>query len=98
VTRHDLVMRLAKRMKIDPDLARSYVESFLETVLDILGTGERIEIRGFGVFQIEERAARVTRNPRSGETVIAKPKRTVKFKMGKELRDRVRSTTPQSEK
>ncbi len=58
--------------------------------MDVLGKGERIEIRGFGIFQIQERTSRKTRNPRSGEEVVVGPKRTVRFKMGKELRERVR--------
>jgi nucleoid DNA-binding protein len=90
VTRKDLVMRFAERMQMDPEEVASYVDTFLEVVLDTLGQGERIEIRGFGVFQIEEREERKSRNPRTGESVLAGPKRTVRFKMGKELRERVR--------
>lgn len=90
MTRKDLVMRFAERMQMEPDAVRSYVDTFLDVVLETLGTGERIEIRGFGIFQIEERDGRKTRNPRTGEAVTVGPKRTVRFKMGKELRERVR--------
>ena len=75
---------------MEPDAVRSYVDTFLDVVLETLGSGERIEIRGFGIFQIEERDGRKTRNPRTGEAVTVGPKRTVRFKMGKELRERVR--------
>lgn len=90
MTRKDLVMRFAERMQMEPDAVRAYVDTFLDVVLDTLGSGERIEIRGFGVFQIEERDGRKTRNPRTGESVMVGPKRSVRFKMGKELRERVR--------
>lgn len=90
VTRKDLVLRFAERMQMEPDDVRAYVDAFLAVVVDTLGAGERIEIRGFGIFQIEERNGRKTRNPRTGEAVQVGPKRTVRFKMGKELRERVR--------
>lgn len=96
MTRKDLVMRFAERMQMEPDAVRAYVDTFLDVVLDTLGSGERIEIRGFGVFQIEERDGRKTRNPRTGEPVMVGPKRSVRFKMGKELRERVRDTGTQS--
>ena len=96
MTRKDLVMRFAERMQMEPDAVRAYVDTFLDVVLDTLGSGERIEIRGFGVFQIEERDGRKTRNPRTAEPVMVGPKRSVRFKMGKELRERVRDAGTQS--
>lgn len=96
MTRKDLVMRFAERMQMEPDAVRAYVDTFLDVVLDTLGSGERIEIRGFGVFQIEERDGRKTRNPRTGAPVMVGPKRSVRFKMGKELRERVRDAGTQS--
>ncbi len=95
MTRKDLVMRLAEHLEGEPDAVRAHADAFLESVMDVLGKGERIEIRGFGIFQIQEREKRKTRNPRSGATVMAGPKRTVRFKMGKELRERVRASGTQ---
>lgn len=90
MTRNDLATRFAEKMGIDPEKAVPYVEAFMDIILDSLGKGERIEIRDFGVFQILERNARTARNPRTGDTVKVKTKRTVKFKTGKALLDRVR--------
>ena len=56
MTRKDLVIRLAERMQMDPDAVRAYFDAFLDVIVDILGKGERIEIRGFGIFQIQERS------------------------------------------
>jgi len=78
-------------MGIEPKQAVPYVETFLEIILESLGKGERIEIRDFGVFQIIERNARMARNPRTGVKVHIGPKRTVKFKTGKALLERVRN-------
>ena len=61
-----------------------------------LNNGVDVPILGFGVFQIEERDGRKTRNPRTGEPVMVGPKRSVRFKMGKELRERVRDAGTQS--
>ncbi|MCK5862879.1 MAG: integration host factor subunit beta [Candidatus Hydrogenedentes bacterium] len=90
MTRNDLTIRFAERMGIDPEEATPYVETFMSIILDNLGKGDRIEIRNFGVFQIIERNARVARNPKTGIKVQVAAKRTVKFKAGKSLLERVR--------
>ena len=90
MTRNDLAVRFAEQMGMAPEEAVPYVETFMSIILDNLGKGERIEIRDFGVFQIMERRARVARNPRTGEKVHVDAKRTVKFKTGKALLERVR--------
>lgn len=90
MTRNDLAIRFAEQMGMDLEEAVSFVETFMNIILDNLGKGERVEIRGFGVFQILERSARVARNPRTGVKVHVDTKRTVKFKTGKALLERVR--------
>ena len=90
MTRNDLAVRFAEQMGMDPEQAVPYVETFMNIILDNLGKGERIEIRDFGVFQILERKSRVARNPRTGIKVHVDTKRTVKFKTGKALLERVR--------
>lgn len=90
MTRNDLAIRFADKLGIEPEQAVAYVETFMDIILDSLGKGERIEIRDFGVFQIMERSARAARNPRTGAKVHVGIKRTVKFKTGKELLERVR--------
>ncbi len=82
--------RLAEQLNLEFEEAISYVETFMDIVLEALGRGDRIEIRGFGVFQIKEYQERKGRNPRSGAAVNVARRRTVKFKPGKALRDSVR--------
>ena len=61
----------------------------LNQMADALAQGERIEIRGFGSFDLRHRPPRIARNPRTGEAVDLPAKVTVHFKPGKEMRDRV---------
>ena len=76
-----------------PELQLSQVEAAVNCILtqmaDALVQGERIEIRGFGSFNLHHRAPHIGRNPRTGETVDLPAKVKVHFKPGKEMRDRV---------
>src|SRR5690606_19741129 len=65
------------------------VKLLLEYMSDILASGERIEIRGFGSFSLHYRAPRMGRNPKTGESVMLEGKYVPHFKPGKEMRDRV---------
>ena len=76
-----------------PELQLSQVELALNCILaqmaDALVEGERIEIRGFGSFNLHHRSPRIARNPKTGESVDLPAKVKVHFKPGKEMRDRV---------
>lgn len=65
------------------------VKTMLEHMTQVLSSGERIEIRGFGSFSLHYRAPRLGRNPKTGESVELEGKYVPHFKPGKELRDRV---------
>lgn len=65
------------------------IKTMLEQMSNTLGSGERIEIRGFGSFSLHYRAPRIGRNPKTGESVGLSGKYVPHFKPGKELRDRV---------
>lgn len=99
MTKSELINRLASRF---PNLsvrdADTAVKLILETMTSNLVEGcHRIEIRGFGSFSLSQRAPRIGRNPKSGETVEVPAKRVPHFKPGKELRERVNQsaqTTP----
>ena len=76
-----------------PELQARDVELALNCMLnqmaDALVEGERIEIRGFGSFDLHHRSSRIGRNPRTGESLSLPAKVKVHFKPGKEIRDRV---------
>ena len=77
----------------NPHLNRVHVEkivdAFFDRIAQALADGSRVEVRGFGVFGVKERLARVGRNPRTGEQVSVPGKKLPFFKTGKELRHRV---------
>jgi integration host factor subunit beta len=90
VTKSELVAALALKC---PELTRKHTEVVVNTVFDsmrdALARGERIEIRGFGSFQVRERSARKGRNPKTGASVAIGDKRVPFFKVGKDLRELV---------
>jgi len=65
------------------------VTTLFDEITDALARGDRVELRGFGAFSTKERAARVGRNPRTGEAVQVEKKYVPYFKCGKDLRDRL---------
>jgi integration host factor subunit beta len=92
MTKSELISRLAARY---PQLVAKDAELAVKTILDAmvksLLQGERLEIRGFGSFDLNYRPPRVGRNPKSGEKVKVPEKYVPHFKAGKELRERVDS-------
>lgn len=90
VTKSELITRLVNRY---PQLVAKDVDFAVRTIIDAMSQaltdGHRIEIRGFGSFSSSYRAARMGRNPKSGERVSVPGKRVLHFKAGKELRLRV---------
>lgn len=90
MTRSQLIMQLAEQ---NPHLYHRDVERIVSTIFEeisaALARGDRVELRGFGAFSVKQRAARVGRNPRTGEAVQVATKRLPYFKTGKELRERL---------
>lgn len=90
MNKSDLIEILAKRL---PSLAGRDVEVIVNTIFDsmseALKTGDRIEIRGFGSFEVRTRKPRLGRNPKTGMSVDVGERRVPFFKVGKELRERV---------
>jgi len=68
------------------------VNAVFETVMDALSKGEKVQIAGFGIFEVRERAERVGRNPRTGEEIKIPPRKVPVFRVGKELRTKVTGT------
>jgi DNA-binding protein HU-beta len=83
----DLVNRVAEVSDVPRALAAQAVETILEAMKAALGGGQRIELRGFGVFQVRDRKRGIGRNPKTGIEVVIAPGKTVRFKPGKHLRD-----------
>jgi integration host factor subunit beta len=90
LNKSDLIEALAKKL---PNLAARDVEVIVNTIFDSmtesLAGGDRIEIRGFGSFEVRVRKPRIGRNPKTGQSVSVGQRRVPFFKVGKELRERV---------
>ena len=82
----DLVNRVIEASAVSRVKAAEAVESVLHAMKEALGQGKRIELRGFGVFQVRARKRGVGRNPKTGVEVRIAPGKTVRFKPGKDLR------------
>jgi len=92
MTKSELIERFAKRY---PHLVMKDAEVVVQTILDgmcnSLMDGKRVEIRGFGSFDLHYRPPRNGRNPKSGEAVKVPAKYVPHFKAGKELRERAKT-------
>ena len=89
MTKSELIEVVSERMDIPKNRAYEVVNAMFDAMKDALVDEDRIELRGFGSFSIREYDARVGRNPRTGEEVFVDAKKSVHFKVGKELRERV---------
>ncbi len=89
VTKKELVDRIAEQNGQKRVIVKQIVQSFLDEVINELGHGNRLEFRDFGVFETKHRAARVAQNPKTLERVQVPPKRTVKFKVGRLMKQKL---------
>ena len=89
ITKKDLVDRIADRTGSKRVVVKRIVQDFLDEIVGELGEGNRLEFRDFGVFEIRARAARVAQNPKTMEKVYVPSKRTVKFKIGRLMKQRL---------
>ena len=83
----DLVNHVAEMSDVPRVKAAQAVDTIIDAMKQALSEGKRIELRGFGVFQVRDRKKGVGRNPKTGVEVKISPGKTVRFKPGKELKD-----------
>jgi integration host factor subunit beta len=89
ITKKDLVDRIAEQSGNKRVVVKRIVQRFLEEIIRELGEGNRLEFRDFGVFEVRARAARIAQNPKTMEKVRVPSKRTVKFKIGRLMKERL---------
>lgn len=88
-TKKEIVDRIAAETQQSRADVKRTVQAFLDEVIEELGKGNRLEFRDFGVFEIRERAARRAQNPKTLEQVDVPARRTVKFKTGRLMKNKV---------
>ncbi|GIX50541.1 MAG: hypothetical protein KatS3mg132_735 [Limisphaera sp.] len=95
VTKRDLVLAISDKLDRHQQEVQDVVQAVLDQMFEALARGDKIELRGFGVFEVKIRKARVGRNPHQPERDIPIPARAVvRFKPGKDLREAVLKLTP----
>jgi DNA-binding protein HU-beta len=85
VIKLDIITEVVNRTGLTKTKAEVAVETVFESMKRALAHGDRIELRGFGVFNVKPRKTGIGRNPRTGEEVSIPPGKAVRFKPGKEL-------------
>ena len=83
----DIINHVAERTGVPKMKAEIAVEALFDAMKDAMKKGERIELRGFGVFVVKPRKRGIGRNPRTGTQVAIPEGKTIRFKPGKDLRD-----------
>ena len=89
MNKSDLVSTVSELTELNQRTARVAVQTVLDALAHAMSSGERISLTGFGSFNIVPRAAKVSRNLRTGEKMITPPRNAIVFKPGKDLADRV---------
>ena len=85
----DLVAAVSEKAGLSKKDAEKAVSAFTEVVADALKDGEKVQIIGFGTFEVSERSARTGINPRTKETIEIAASKAPRFKAGKALKDAV---------
>ncbi len=85
VIKLDIINHVVERTGITKTKAEIAVETVFESMKKALAKGDRIELRGFGVFNVKPRKTGIGRNPRTGQEVNIRPGKAVRFKPGKEI-------------
>ena len=88
-TKKELIDRIATEKKLKNVVVKNVVQNFLDEIVSEVGKGNRLEFRNFGTFEIKKREARIGQNPKTLETVQIPAKRKVKFKMGKNMKQKL---------
>ena len=87
MNRTELVAAMAEKTQLSKKDAEAALKAFVDVVSEEMKKGEKVQLVGFGTFEVSERAAREGRNPRSGEVMHIAASKAPKFKAGKALKD-----------
>ncbi|NVN97931.1 MAG: integration host factor subunit beta [Geobacteraceae bacterium] len=89
MNKSELIELLSLKRGISFKKSEEIVNTVFDSMTDAMLSGDRIEIRGFGSFVINEYKSYTGRNPKTGESIDVSPKKLPFFKVGKELKERV---------
>ncbi|MEM5671361.1 HU family DNA-binding protein [Bacillus cereus] len=86
----ELIKNVAQNAEISQKEATVVVQTVVESITNTLAAGEKVQLIGFGTFEVRERAARTGRNPQAGEEMQIAASKVPAFKAGKELKEAVK--------
>ena len=86
----ELVVAVAEKAGLSKKDAEKAVSAVIDSIVDTLKAGDKIQLVGFGTFEVRERAEKQARNPRTGETMTVPASKVPAFKAGKALKDAVK--------
>ena len=90
MTKTDLIAKVAEQAELSKKDAEKAVTATIEAISAALVAGDKVQLVGFGTFEVRERAERKGRNPRTGEECLIPASRVVKFTPGKALKEAVK--------
>ena len=82
-----LIAKIAEKSELNKKQAEAALNALTETITEALKAGEKVQLMGFGTFEIKERAARIGRNPATNENIEIPAKKIPTFKAGKGFKD-----------
>ena len=85
----ELIAAIADQAELSKKDSEKALKAFIDVVSEEIKKGEKVQLVGFGTFEVSERAAREGRNPATGESMVIKASKAPKFKAGKALKDLV---------
>ncbi len=98
MTKAEIVEQVATGTGLTRIETEAVIEGFMDTIINALSNGNRIEIRGFGSFRVKKKNGRVARNPRTGETVKVEDHYVPVFKFSREFKNEVNKGNQKLEK
>ena len=89
MTKNELARELAEELELPRKQVVEIIDAILEKMMDVLKSGDKVQLTPFGQFKVRDRAARIARNPKTGEPIKVPAKRVLKFIAGRVLKEAV---------
>ena len=89
MTKNELARELAEELDLPRRQVADLIEAMMEKITDVLKSGDKVQLTPFGQFKVRDRAARIARNPKTGEPIKVPAKKVLKFIAGRTLKEAV---------
>ncbi|MCM8779169.1 MAG: integration host factor subunit beta [Candidatus Omnitrophica bacterium] len=91
LTKKEIVLKIAQETGVRQVDVKKVVQKTLDTIIDALAKGDKVELRNFGVFKVKSRKPKIGRNPRTGVTVPVPQRKVAVFKPGRVMKQRLKA-------